>query len=251
MNDKFQLNHHLSNDDINSYKKIVTELKNTPIPDNEILANLGLFLTRSSIGRIMFFQSLYEKIVNHHGIVMEFGVRWGQTLALLTSMRSLYEPYNTSRRIVGFDTFEGFVSVDKKDGGSDKAKIGSYTVAENYIENLTDLLTVHENLAPKSNLKKFDLVKGDVSETLPSYLQEHPETIISLAYFDLDLYAPTKVCLESILPYCTSNTVLAFDELCYRDFPGETIAIREVLDSRDYSIHRLPISPQQSYILLH
>ena len=53
---------------------------------------------------------------------MEFGVRWGRNMSLYTSLRHIYEPYNSSREIIGFDTFEGFPSVDPKDGNSDFVK---------------------------------------------------------------------------------------------------------------------------------
>ena len=38
----------------------------------------------------------------------------------------LYEPFNYTRRIVGFDTFEGFPSVDPKDGSAEVASVGAY-----------------------------------------------------------------------------------------------------------------------------
>ena len=41
---------------------------------------------------------------------MEFGVEWGSTLSLLIKLRSIHEPYNYSRKIIGFDTFSGFTN---------------------------------------------------------------------------------------------------------------------------------------------
>src|SRR6476661_4121753 len=66
--------------------------RNSPIPENEVLANLGLFIKRQDLSRILFMNELYRKIINVHGIVMEFGVRWGQNLALFESFRGAYEP---------------------------------------------------------------------------------------------------------------------------------------------------------------
>jgi hypothetical protein len=245
---QFELTHHLSLDDINNYKALVDHLKNTPIPNNEILANLGLFLTRSSLGRILFITELYEKIINSHGIIMEMGVRWGQNLALFSALRSLYEPFNTSRKIVGFDTFSGFPEVWGEDGVSDKARAGNYDVISGYENTLEKILEIAEKINPKANEKKFELIKGDVRETLPCYLKAHRETLVSLVYFDLDLYAPTKAAIEALLPFCHRGTVFAFDELCYTDFPGETLAMREVFSGRKYTINRSPLSPQQSYL---
>jgi hypothetical protein len=81
-------------------------------------------------------------------------------------------------------------------------------------------------------------------------LEQHPETVIALAYVDFDLYQPTKVCLEAILPYITKGSVLAFDELNCPEFPGETVAVREVLGLQRYAIRRDPFNPLISYILI-
>lgn len=250
MTDSFTLQHHLKDDEITQYQGLVKALKNTSIPDNEILANVGLFLNRSSLARVLFFQELYQQIINNHGIVIEFGVRWGQTLNIMSCLRSIYEPYNISRKIVGFDTFSGFVGSDTQDGGGDKTSTGAYSVSTGYEQELEAILQTQENLNPKANVKKFELIKGDVNKTLKPYLNQHPETMVSLVYFDMDLYQPTKFCLETILPYCHKNTLFAFDELCYTDFPGETIALREVFKDRQYEVIRSPISPQQSYVRL-
>lgn len=250
MNQQFELNHHLENSEVSLYQQLVKKLKNTPIPDNEILANIGLFFNRSSMARTLFFDDLYKQIINSHGVVMEFGVRWGQTLNILLSLRSMYEPYNISRKIIGFDTFSGFPTTSKEDGDSSKVQVGNYAVSTNYKDELEDLLQLQESLNPKAAIKKFELVEGDVLETLPSYLEKHQETVISLVYFDLDLYLPTKKCLEAILPYCHQGTIFAFDELCYEDFPGETQAFREVFAGLKYQVFRSPTSPQQSYVKL-
>jgi hypothetical protein len=93
-------------------------------------------------------------------------------------------------------------------------------------------------------------VKGDATLSLPAYLKDHPETIIALAYFDFDIYAPTKSCLEAILPHLTKGSVLAFDELNCPEFPGETLALKEVLGLSKYAIRRDPNSPLTSYLVI-
>ncbi len=86
-------------------------------------------------------------------------------------------------------------------------------------------------------------VRGDATQTLQAYLAEHPETIVALAYFDFDIYEPTRVCLELVRERLTKGSILAFDELNCTDFPGETVAVREVLGLDRYAIQRLPYGP--------
>jgi hypothetical protein len=234
--------------EVESKNSLARRLRNSNIPDSELLDNLGLFLTRQNLSRINFIQSIYEMIVPVHGVIMEFGVRWGQNMALFSSLRGVFEPYNYNRKIIGFDTFEGFPSVDVKDGGIWKP--GSYSVTDNYELELEQILIFHNDNSPIPQKKKFELVKGDASRTLPEYLTKNPETIISLAYFDFDIYEPTKECLKAIQPHLTKGSILAFDELNCPEFPGETKALKEVYGLQKYAIRRLPSSPLTSYIVI-
>ena len=91
-----------------SREEFLNLVKQCPIPENELLQNLGLFIKRQDLSRIIFMNEIYQKILNVHGVIIEFGTRWGQNLALFESFRGMYEPYNHLRTIIGFDTFEGF-----------------------------------------------------------------------------------------------------------------------------------------------
>jgi Macrocin-O-methyltransferase (TylF) len=239
-----------SEQEIKAYQHLSELLHRAPLPQAESLANLGLFLNRASLSRILFMHELYSKIIHTHGIVVEFGVRWGQNMALLATFRNMHEPHNYSRKIVGFDTFEGFPNVAIQDGSADNSRVGAYSVTQNYETYLEDLLATHEALAPRSHLRKFELVKGDVITTLPAYLARHPETIIALAYFDMDLYEPTKFCLEKIKGHLTKGSVIGFDELLLAEFPGETVALAELWGLSSYRICRDPTSNYQSYLIV-
>lgn len=239
-----------ASEEVEAYTKLRDLNKRSPIPDSEVLANLGLFSVRASFVRTQFIYNLYLKALHTHGVIMEFGVRWGQNLALFTTFRNIHEPYNLSRKIVGFDTFEGFPSVSTHDGAGDESRIGAYSVTAGYETYLGEVLRAQERLGPRSHVKRHELVKGDVVETLPRYLDDHPETIIALAYFDLDLYEPTKACLNAIKPHLAKNSVVGFDELVSDYFPGETQALKEAWGLSNFEIVRDPASAQQSYLVV-
>ena len=224
------------------------ELKQAPIPPEELLNNLPLFQDRRLIAQILFVNEIYQKIVGLHGNIFEFGVRYGPRLALFTSLRGIYEPMNPNRKVVGFDTFSGFPSVHRK---HDRAKFtaGDFAVTERYEAYLEKMLLLHESMAPIENQKKFELVKGDATRTVRKYLVAHPETIISLAWFDFDLYEPTKVCLEAVLPYLTKGAVLVFDEVNMPDWPGETVALREVLGTGKFRLVHSPYRAAAAYLI--
>lgn len=221
---------------------------NNPIPDIEKLNNLGLFTKRQELTKTIYLNELYKQILEVHGVIIEFGVRWGQNLVTLSNLRGIYEPYNYSRKIIGFDTFTGFESTSPKDGTHDIIKDGAFAVTKGYEKYLEEILNYHESESPLEHINKFKIVKGNAIDEIKNYLNEHPETIISFAIFDFDIYEPTLKCLKTILPYMAKGGIIAFDELVDPHFPGETVAYRELL-ACNFKIKRLPICGIQSYLV--
>lgn len=207
-------------------------LARSPIPPEELADNLTLYLRRQPLTDLLSLDALYRMILDVPGVIMEFGVHRGRHLAALTALRGVHEPYNPHRRIIGFDTFTGFPEVTAVDAVSPAAVPGRFAVAADYPEHLRDVLDAHEDSEHLRHIRRTLLVQGDVRDTLPRYLAQNPQTIIALAYFDLDLYEPTRDTLRALLPYFNKGSVLAFDQLGHAKWPGETAALREVLGSR-------------------
>lgn len=105
---------------------------------------------------------------------------------------------------------------------------GRFATPDGEVDHLCEVLAAHEATEPFGHTQRSFVVQGDVRETVPRYLEENPETIIAMAYFDLDLYQPTKELLEAIRPHLTKGGILAFDEPAHPKWPGETTALREV-----------------------
>jgi len=243
-----EIQHNTSEQVQHAREEILKLFKVCEIPDNEFLQNIHLFLGPMVLKKLLFLNELYQKAMGIQGSIIEFGVRWGPNMAIFHALRTLYEPFNYARRIIGFDTFEGFPSVHQKDGKGHLIGEGELSVTPGYEEYLAEILQAREQEAPVSNLNKFELVKGDVLNSLPDYLDKHGEMIISLAYFDLDIYSPTLHCLEQIKDRLSLGSILAFDELNLDQFPGETEAVREFFAGKA-RIHRSPHSQNQAYII--
>ena len=231
-------------------KRLLDMFEQTPIPREQILENLELYMRPQRISEILALQKLYMKIIDVHGIIVEFGVRWGRHLSVFSALRAIHEPYNFYRKIVGFDTFQGFIELSPEDGKSDKVHLGSMSVSEGYECYLDSILVLHEAEAPLAHIRRIELYKGDAPVKLAEYLERHPETTIAMAYFDMNLYKPTKECLELIKSFSTKGSIWAFDELMHPEFAGEVLALKEVLDTTQYKIRRFPTIPYPQYIVL-
>jgi hypothetical protein len=221
-------------------------MKQSPIPDGEKLLNLGLYLLKPEVARMIFLHEVYQRMLDVPGVIMEFGVRWGQNLALFEAFRGIYEPFNISRKIIGFDTFEGFPAVSEYDAG---VSPGDYTVTRGYEEYLESLLATREQEGTVPHIKKFELIKGDASVTVEKYLEDNQETVIAMAYFDMDIYRPTKVVMEAIKPYLCRGSVVVLDELADNNWPGETVALREAFDLNNLRLIHTRYSSKRAYFV--
>lgn len=231
----------------NSLIRLVREC---PIPDHSILSSLGLFFTSKTLSRVLFMHEFYKMGLNIQGQVFDFGTRWGQNMALFIAFRGMYEPFNRHRKIVGFDTFSGFPSLSEKDGLSEMIGLGNIFVSDNYHAYLEELLGTLEKNNSLPHLKNHELVAGDATKTILKYFSDHPYALVSHAYFDFDLYEPTKACLETILDHTSLGAVIGFDELNDQDSPGETLALLETIGIRKVKIQRFPWVSRVSFIVL-
>jgi hypothetical protein len=222
----------------------------TPIPTDQLLVNLGLYMRSSVLAKLLYVNELYQLIIDLPGVVMEFGVWWGQNLALVESLRAIYEPYNHMRKVIGFDTFEGYPDVSAEDGTHELAAAGQYAVGSQYIDHLSAVLDYHEQENVMAHVSKYELVPGDASRSIVEYLDRNPHTLIALAYFDMQLYQPTRDCLEAIRPHLVKGAVVALDELGSDEFPGETQALRETLGIGTYELRRSRFLPDRTYLIV-
>jgi hypothetical protein len=222
-------------------------LDTSPIPPTELVDNLALYLRCQPLADLLKQDALYRMITEVPGCIMEFGVHRGRHLATLTALRAHYEPFNPHRHIIGFDTFTGFPGITPVDRADPKTAAGRFAVPVGYLDHLRAVLDAHQDAEHLNHLRRTHIVQGDVRETLPAFLESNPHTVIALAYFDLDLYEPTRDALAAILPYLTRGTVIAFDEVAHTKWPGETRALREVLGTDIGALRTLPGSGTPAY----
>jgi len=194
---------------------------------------------------------LYRQILGVPGVVMEFGTRWGQNLSLFAALRGIYDPFERNRKIIGFDTFSGFLGTGDKDAqGHEIIHKGGFGVTKDYEKYLEDVMNFQEMDNPMSHVRRFEVRKGDAPVELVGYLKQYPETVVALAFFDMDVYDPTKACLEILKSHIVKGSVLAFDELNDHDSPGETLALDEVFGLNNIRLKRFTKSSRTGYFVV-
>jgi Macrocin-O-methyltransferase (TylF) len=209
------------------------------------------FISRRTLAKFLVRQEIFQKILPVNGSIVECGVLNGAGLFTYAHLSAIFEPVNHTRKVIGFDTFEGFEALSDKDlstGISSHLTPGG--LAGSSVEELQLAIELFDSNRPLSHIPKIELVKGDITKTAPEYLKNNPHLVVSLLYLDLDIYEPTKVAIETFLPRMPKGAIIVFDELNTQSFPGETLAVDEVLGLRNIKIERFPIDPYVSYCVL-
>jgi len=215
--------------------------------------NFEKYVRRQSLSRFLARYELFKLQLPVKGCIVECGVHHGAGLMAWAKLSAALEPYSLDRRIFGFDTFEGFPSIDEKDAtsaGNESLRTGGFHTGMNTYEELQELIRQYDENRFLNQFEKVQLIKGDAVQTIPKFLSEEPSVLVSLLFLDFDLYMPTKVALQSFLPRMPRGAVLAFDELNNRWWPGETQAALECLDLNKYELRRFTFDPNISYIVL-
>lgn len=212
--------------------------------NDDLLNSLGLFMRTSALVKILFLNELYLEIKDIPGAIVELGCWRGQNLVMFENLRAIYEPFN-ERQIIGFDTFQGHVGFNDKDGENKLSGI-DYALPQTYPNYLRELLKWHqENNVLKTNYK-HEVIAGDIVETLPKYLSENPACMVALAYFDMALYRPTKMALEAIRPRLVRGSVIMLDEFSNHSYPGETVAFNEWFSKTCFDIRQSRYMPNRT-----
>lgn len=202
----------------------------------------GFYLTSntSRMGNIIAHYELYKRIINLPGDVIELGVFKGGALIQFATYRELLEN-EKSRKIIGFDVFGEFPQADNE--ADEKFR-------QRWIEDTGNSFLETDEIYQSLSLKKLDnveLVKGNIIETLPKYIEEHPHLIVSLLHIDTDVYRPAKVGLELLYDKVVKNGIIVFDDY---GIAGETEAVNEFLQDKDYVINKYSFSHHKpSYIV--
>jgi hypothetical protein len=102
-------------------------------------------------------------------------------------------------------------------------------------------------LKQKKLNKKIELIKGDITKTVPKYVKGHPNLQISLLNLDTDIYEPSVTILNYLYPKIVKGGILILDD--YGVFPGETKAVDEFFKNKKIEIKQFPFQKTPKYII--
>jgi hypothetical protein len=215
------------------------------------LNNFTKYVRRQNIARFLCQTEIFKRQINVKGSIVECGVHHGGGVMAWGQLSAILEPYNYHRHIVGFDTFNGFPSVHKADGGKDNARVGNFSENYDIYEELEMCVDAYDKNRFINEQKKIQLIKGDANKTIPEYVENNQHLLVSLLYLDFDIYEPTVTALRTLLPRIPKGGIIAFDEVNNSQWPGETMALIEELDLGSSRLECFEFEPNISFIQIN
>ena len=203
--------------------------------------NFYLTCDSSRLGKFLAHCQLYDMAKKSTGEIVECGVFKGASFTRFAMLRDLLENHDT-RKILGFDIFGKFPKTKFKEDVKFRERFIGGAGAQSISKE--QLIRVLKN---KGIYKNIELVKGDVTKTIPKYLEKHPELRISLLNLDTDIYEPAVIILKHLYPRIVKRAILVLDD--YGVFPGETKAVDEYFEKKKIEMKKFSFSKSPSYII--
>lgn len=179
-----------------------------------------LYVGQRNLGRYMAISDLLRSTLSVPGHVAEFGSWRGANLMFMAKLLRLYDPHG-SKIVHCFESFEGLTTFTDDDGAA-ASEQGTYRGNH---EELVDIIRLYN--------MQDDIVihKGLIQDTLPDAFPGSDPTAFSFVYCDTDLYEPTNIILNTFHPRLAVGGLFVLDEWNYSEWPGETRATNEFLET--------------------
>ncbi|MES9844610.1 MAG: TylF/MycF/NovP-related O-methyltransferase [Candidatus Sedimenticola sp. PURPLELP] len=208
--------------------------------DNKWDYENGFHLTShvNRLAKIMAQYELYKSIIGLPGHIVECGVYKGASLIRLATFREILE-CGISRKIIAFDTFGKFPIPESN---SDSRFV------EGFVGDGGEGISVDEldRVLSFKSFKNYELIKGDIIDTVPRFAADNPELKIALLHIDVDVYRPTTVILDELYNRVVPGGILMLDD--YGTVAGETDAVDEFIAGHNVALEKLPISHVPTFI---
>jgi len=195
------------------------------------------FLLRGSLDRftkILARYELFKMVMEIPGDIVEGGVFKGTGILYWAKLIQVFNPLSI-RKVVGFDTFEGYPETTKHE--YDKKAGVQFILSARYTEVPPDEIM---EIAKQLHLDhRVEVVKGDATITIKDYVESNPGFRVALLNLDFDINDPTAAALEHLYPRIVPGGVIVLDEYAARPW-GESDATDEFFKDKQVVYHSIP-----------
>ncbi|MCP5104413.1 MAG: hypothetical protein GY950_13580, partial [bacterium] len=177
---------------------------------------------------------LFKMVVDIPGDIVECGVLQGTGALYWARMIEIFNPLSR-RKVIGFDTFEGYPDTMK---GEQDIKAGEAFIKKtNYSGSSPEgLMETAKSLGLNH---RIELVKGDATITIKKYAMKNVGFRAALVNLDFDIYEPTLSALEALYDRVVPKGIIVFDEYAVHEW-GESQAADEFFKDNNVVLKTFP-----------
>lgn len=191
-----------------------------------------LFAGQRGMFRFIYNLELLDSVINIPGDIVEVGCWRGSNTMLFA--KALDYKYQSSKKVVVFDSFEGLQNFSLSDQIADTDnEINNYKGNYDLLMSLADLHNLTDTL---------EFYIGNAEKTIPEFSSSQSWRSFSLIYFDADLYEACKVSLECLWDQLSTGGIFVFDEWNMSRYPGESNAVNDFFKNRSDYKFRQPLN---------
>jgi hypothetical protein len=180
------------------------------------------------IRKLLARYELFKKTLDVPGSIAECGVFKGAGWFYWLKLLTIYAP-GERKFVYGFDTFKGCsenLLEFEKDASKDFVEESSFNDI-----NPNNLLSQ----AIGYGLNNGKLISGEVTESIPDFVQKNKGIRFSLINLDFDTYEGTRVALENFVPLMSPGGIIILDEYGKEGW-GESDAVDEYISKHNLQL---------------
>ena len=177
------------------------------------------------------------------GDIVELGVFKGSGFVAWLKLMSIIS--KRKRKVIGFDMFDAEALVADI-STSDKDVMASLFEDRGFDPSGYEFKL--ESIVKQAGFDNYELIKGNVFDTVGKFVDHRPGFRPALINFDLDLAEPTFYCLEKLYPVMPKGGIAIFDEYALHEWT-ESNAVDEFCGKHGIKLHATNYSSPAAYFI--
>ncbi len=220
-------------DILNSYIGLIKAHEDFP---EILLYNYARVVRTQELTKQLVYYEIFKKIIEIPGDIIEIGVLEGQSLFSFAHFSEIYEHRNYTRKILGFDDFEGYSLPN-----------GHFIKASSF-HLLEQSVALFNKAVAFNQFEKIKIVKGNIVSNIQIYVEEsHP--VCALFILHKGLYEIDKEVLQTLYPRIPKGGIILTGSFAYEKEKSCTQIVDDIFGIQNLSLRRFPFATKYCYFI--